>query len=72
MDASPVFRHGGYLSEDVMRLVILSESFYEKYAGCKEILKKTDRPYLCLTVKINGKTFAIPFRHHIRHPLSVG
>lgn len=30
-------------------------------------MKKPSRPYACLTVKIRGLTFAIPFRHHIAH-----
>lgn len=50
-----------------MKLKILSREFYDTYAGCKEILKKTNRPYACLTIELDGILFAIPFRHHIRH-----
>ena len=50
-----------------MRFVTLSDEFYSVYGSCKEILEKGTRPYACLTVKINGSTFAIPFRHHINH-----
>lgn len=50
-----------------MKLRILSREFYDTYAGCKEILKKTNRPYACLTIELDGVLFAIPFRHHIRH-----
>ena len=50
-----------------MKLVFLSQEFYEKYSGCKEILQKSTRPYVCLEVCVNGLTFAIPFRHHIPH-----
>ncbi len=51
-----------------MRIVYLSQSFYDKYGHCSEILKKTNRPYLCLTIKLDFKTYAIPLRHHISHP----
>lgn len=50
-----------------MRLIILSEKFYDEYGQCPEILQKKTRPYVCLEVKIRSSTFAIPFRHHIRH-----
>ena len=50
-----------------MKLKILSKDFYSTYADCKEILKKENRPYVCLTIEIGGIPFAIPFRHHIRH-----
>lgn len=50
-----------------MRLIFLSEAFYNDYASCHEILQKHTRPYACLGVKINGQLFAIPLRHHIAH-----
>ena len=50
-----------------MRLIYLSSAFYARYDTCPEILKKPTRPYACLSVQIDGKTFAIPFRHHIAH-----
>ena len=50
-----------------MRLIYLSSEFYKQYKDCPEILKMPSRPYACLTVKIRGLTFAIPFRHHIAH-----
>ena len=50
-----------------MRLVILSEEFYSKYTG-KEILEKNYRPYYCLEIKVESRTYAIPIRHHIKHP----
>lgn len=50
-----------------MRLALLSEKFYREYASCKEILQKRNRPYACLTIKVDGILFAIPFRHHIGH-----
>lgn len=53
-----------------MKLRILSERFYDTYSHCKEILKKENRPYACMTIEIDGLLFAIPFRHHIRHQYS--
>lgn len=50
-----------------MKLIYLSEKFYAQYSIFPEILKKETRPYACLTVLIDGITFAIPFRHHINH-----
>ena len=51
-----------------MKLKILSEKFYDTYSNCQEMLKKKNRPYACLTIELNGLLFAVPFRHHIRHP----
>lgn len=51
-----------------MKLIILSTLFYAKYQGCPEIMKKSDRPYYCVSVKIDSREFAIPLRHHINHP----
>lgn len=50
-----------------MKLITLSPYFYSKYTGCEEILAKPTRPYICLSVMIDGVPFAIPFRHHISH-----
>lgn len=50
-----------------MQLKILSKEFYDTYSKCDEILKKSDRPYACLTIEVDGVLFAIPFRHHIKH-----
>ena len=51
----------------IMELIRLSAQFYTQYANCKEILTKPSRPYVCITVTINGRLFAIPIRHHIKH-----
>ena len=51
-----------------MKLVILSDRFYEKYNNCPELLEKKDRPYYCVALEVDGRTFAIPLRHHIKHP----
>ena len=50
-----------------MKLIFLSEKFYNDHAQCDEILQKRDWPYACLVMKIGGVTFAIPFRHNIKH-----
>lgn len=46
---------------------LLTKDFYLKYANCKEILKKEDRPYLVYVIKIEDLIFAIPIRHSIKH-----
>lgn len=50
-----------------MEIIYLSEAFYQDYGSCQEILKKKNRPYVCLAIKIGGDVYAIPFRHNIRH-----
>ena len=61
---------GFLLKEFIMKIVLLSDSFYADYADCREILHKTNRPYMCLLIRLYGKKFAIPVRHHIRHNYS--
>lgn len=51
-----------------MKLIVLSAAFYDAYKNCPEIMRKTDRPYYCVSVKIDAHEFAIPLRHHINHP----
>lgn len=50
-----------------MKIIFLSAEFYNDFGNYSEILQKQNRPYACLAVKIDGKTFAIPIRHHISH-----
>ena len=64
----PLRMQGVFLWRHVMLLKILSEKFFSSYADCRELLKKKNRPYACLTLELDGLLFAIPFRHHIRHP----
>jgi hypothetical protein len=47
----------------------LSSQFYSVYSAeiYPEIENKPDRPYMVLIVKIDGNTFALPFRTNIRH-----
>ena len=57
----------GFLYGGNMRLIFLAERFYNAHRDHREIMQKQDRPYACLSVQIDGHTFAIPFRHHIEH-----
>lgn len=50
-----------------MRLILLSDAFYDAYGHFPEVLEKRSRPYVCLEVCIDGMRFAVPFRHHISH-----
>lgn len=50
-----------------IKIVKLTNKFYNKYKDCKEILHKNNRPYLILLIKINDTTFAIPFRSNLNH-----
>ncbi len=50
-----------------MKLHYLTDAFYDKYMDCKEILQKKDRPYVCITIEVDGRKYAIPVRHHISH-----
>ncbi len=50
-----------------MKLVYLTQEFYEENSGLKELLQKKDRPYAVYMVKINENEFAIPFRSSITH-----
>lgn len=47
----------------------LSADFYNDYDSVSypEIENKPDRPYMVLIIRINGNTFALPFRTNIRH-----
>ena len=50
-----------------MKLIVLSDEFYDHYAGCAEIMKKNDRPYAQMRIQINDTVFAVPLRSNIRH-----
>lgn len=50
-----------------MRYELLSNSFYQKHIGDKEILQKQGRPYYIIVLKINGLDIGIPLRSYIRH-----
>ena len=50
-----------------MRYVLLSNLFYQKHQCHKEILKKVNRPYCIVVIKINNIDIGIPFRSNIKH-----
>ncbi len=50
-----------------MTFIFLSDEFYNCYASCPEIEKKSTRPYIQICIKINGKLFAVPLRSNIHH-----
>ena len=60
-------KHFLIVERKLMRLVYLTDSFFARYGGCRELMEKSARPYACLEVKIDDHVFAIPFRHHIKH-----
>ena len=51
------------------KLNYLSAEFYKNYNPDKypEIENKENRPYMVLLVKVDGNTFAIPFRTNVKH-----
>lgn len=52
-----------------MKLAYLSSVFYNLHPKDKypEMLHKEERPYICLTVEVDGRDYAIPIRHHVSH-----
>lgn len=62
IDETPVRGTGVF-----MRIIKLSESFYNKYKELPEILHKESRPYYCLELRIDKTIYAIPLRHNISH-----
>jgi len=51
-----------------MKFHRLSAKFYAKFNYCEEILTKNKRPYYVLLLELDGMTYAIPLRSHIKHP----
>ena len=51
------------------KIVFLTNSFYQDHPNppFKEMEQKQYRPYIVFLVEIEGHTWAIPFRSHIRH-----
>ena len=51
------------------KIVFLTNTFYQDHPNppFKEIEQKQNRPYIVFLVEIEGHTWAIPFRSHIRH-----
>ena len=50
-----------------MNFCRLSSAFYTQFAQCDEILTKDKRPYYVFLLDIDGLTYAIPLRSHIKH-----
>ena len=50
-----------------MDFYFLSDSFYEDYKDCREILLKDNRPYTQVVLEVSNILFAIPLRTHIPH-----
>jgi hypothetical protein len=50
-----------------VKLVFLTQQFYNDYFHCPEILHKEDRPHIQVQVKIDGFLFCIPLRSNINH-----
>jgi protein AbiQ len=54
--------------QDFMEFHRLTPAFHAQYGQCEEILSKESRPYYVLLLELDGLTYAIPLRSHIRHP----
>ena len=53
------------------KLIFLTKAFYSKYTGCNQIEQKEMRPYIRVSVVINGVLWAIPLRSNIDHPNAI-
>lgn len=52
----------------MVKLVFLTEKFFNDYADCKEIEYKLNRPHIQVVVNYNGNLFCVPMRSSIHHP----
>ena len=50
-----------------IKIVKLTNKFYNKYKNHKEILNKNNRPYLILLIKVNNTIFTISFRSNLNY-----
>lgn len=52
-----------------MKLIHLSAAFYAQYPHDQypEILEKQNRPYACVLIEVESRTFAVPFRSNVQH-----
>lgn len=66
-----MLRRGRFLFSErchnVVKIVFLTDKFYERYKDCPEIEQKPTRPYIRISVLIDGILWAIPLRSHINH-----
>jgi len=53
-----------------MKYIFLTEEFYKTYtqSNYPQLERKKDRPYIMLSIQIDGLEYAIPLRSNIRHP----
>lgn len=51
----------------MLKLVYLTEAFYNDHPGCDEIEQKDKRPYIRIHVVVGGVLWGIPLRSHITH-----
>lgn len=51
----------------MVKIVFLTEEFYETYKDCAEIEQKPTRPYIRVGVLLDGVLWAVPLRSHIKH-----
>ena len=51
----------------MVKIVFLTDKFYETYKDCPEIEQKPTRPYIRIGVLIDGILWAVPLRSHISH-----
>lgn len=47
--------------------MLLSTLFYQKHQNHKEVLKKVNRPYCIVVIRVNNIDVGIPFRSNIKH-----
>lgn len=52
----------------MLKYTFLTDQFYIDYSHCTEIEQKRFRPHVQLQVVVDGVTWCIPMRSHIRHP----
>ena len=52
----------------MLEFSFLTKAFYEDYRDCPEIERKETRPYIRITVDVDGVLFGIPLRSNINHP----
>lgn len=52
-----------------MKFIFLTEDFFNRHSSSEfpEMLRKSDRPYVQLTIPCNHKLWAVPLRSYINH-----
>lgn len=51
----------------MVKIIFLTEKFYNTYSSCSEIERKETRPYIRISITIDGVLWAVPLRSHISH-----